>query len=56
MLLFEKKQKVIRGAGYLYLKLQLNEKMSILLSKSLSISKTVKYLSFGYFLLDFICC
>ncbi len=51
MLLFEKKQKVIRGAGYLYLKLQLNEKMSILLSKSFSISKTVKYISFDYFLL-----
>ena len=51
MLLFEKNQKVIRGAGYLYLKLQLNEKMSILLSKSLSISKTVKYISFDYFLL-----
>jgi len=39
------------GIGYLYLKLQLNEKMTILLSKSLSISKTVKYLSFDYFLL-----
>jgi len=46
-----KKIRGISGVGYLYLKLQLNEKMSILLSKSLSISKTVKYLSFDYFLL-----